>query len=252
MAVCAFLLSACRATADVAVDIDADGSGTVVAAIHLDDEAVARVGDPTTAVAVEDLRAAGWSIAAPARTKGTTTLRASKRFGSPAGLQQVMSELGRGLFSDWRIRIDDGFGSTTTKVTGRIRLTGSLDQFGDDELTKALDGLPLGRSPEQLAEEGGGKTPTVPLTLRLRMPADVTVVENMSDARTEGRTRSWTFEVGSGTAVDRELGATSEAGGTLPLLAVVGGVLGLLAAGFLVLTPARHARSRRRTAVPMH
>lgn len=251
MAVCAFLLGACRATADVAVDVGEDGSGTVAAAVHLDDEAAARVGDPAMAVAVEDLRAAGWTVAGPVRTKGSTTLRASKRFGSPAGLQQVMAELGRGLFSDWRIRIDDGFGSTTTKVTGRVHLTGSLDQFGDDELTKALDGLPLGRSPEQLAAEGGGKAPTVPLTLTVRLPHDVTVVENQSDARTEGRTRSWTFEVGNGTAVDRELGATSETGGTLPLLAVVGGVIALLAAGLLVLTPARHARSRRRTAVPM-
>ena len=229
------MLGACRASAAVAVDVAADGSGTVTASLHLDAEAVARVGDPAKALEVEDLRSAGWSVPPPQTVKGETTFVATKRFGSPAGLQEVMSELGRGLFDGWKISIDDGFGSTTTKVSGRIHLSGSLDQFGDEALTAALDGQPLGRSAEQLAQEGGGKPPTFPLTVTLRLPGDV-----------ESRTHSWTFEVGDDKKVQRDLGATSEHGSLLPVVLGVGGAVALLAAALLALTPARHARSRRR------
>lgn len=243
-------LGACDARADVAVDVAADGSGTVTASVHLDAEAVSQVGDLSRSVAVDDLRAAGWVIAAPVKEKGITTLSASKKFGSPAGLDEVMSELGNRLFTGWKIRTEHGFGSTSTEVTGRIHLTGSLDQFGDDALTAALDGRPLGRTPEQLAAEAGGKPPVFPLTLTLRLPAGVTADDQHADARTEGRTRSWTFEVGDAKAVDRELAAGSDEGGALPTLFVVGGVVALVGAALLAFTPARHGRSRRRPSRP--
>lgn len=227
------------------VDVAADGSGTVTVAVLLDREAVARVGDLSKAVAVDDLRGAGWNVAKPETTDDGTTLRASKRFGSPRGLQGVMSELGHDLFEGWRITIDDGFGSTTTKVSGRVHLTGSLDQFGDADLTKALDGQPLGRSAEQLAAEGGGKPPVFPVTVTVRLPDDVSGEESKG-GRTEGRLRTWTFDVGDGAAVDRELGASAEGGGPLPLLVVIAGVAALVGAALLVVTPSKGARSRRR------
>ena len=88
---------------------------------------------------------------------------------------------------------------------------------------------------EQLAQEGGGKPPVFPLTVTLRLPGD-----------TEGDTRSWSFEVGDGKRVRRDLAAISEHGSPLPVVLGVGGAMALLAAALLALTPARNARSRRR------
>ncbi len=57
----------------------------------------------------------------------------------------------------------------TWTVDGRVVLTGSLDQFGDSDLTAALGGLPLGRTPEQLQAELG-KGGTIPLTVQVTLP----------------------------------------------------------------------------------
>jgi hypothetical protein len=156
LVVVAALSCACAATAEVDVRLARDGSGTVAVTMAVDDEAKERIGDLSTAVKTDDLTARGWTVSAPVTTGRTTSMTATKPFSSPAALAQVMEEISGGskLLDQWSARVTDGFASTTWSVTGTVAATGDLAQFSDDSLAAALDGLPLGRTPQELAGWG--------------------------------------------------------------------------------------------------
>ena len=171
MLLCA-VAGACRATGDVVVDVTPDGSGTVAVTVHVDAEALERVGDLAKAVKVDDLTAHGWTASTPVTARGTTSLTVTKPFGSAAGLAGLMSEVsGRsGLLGRWDAKVTDGFASTGWSAGGTITATGDLAQFSDEGLASALDGLPLGRTSQELAAEWGGATPSLPVTFTVRLP----------------------------------------------------------------------------------
>ncbi|MGB1824141.1 MAG: hypothetical protein ACPHO9_06125, partial [Ilumatobacteraceae bacterium] len=59
------LLSACRLDVDVAVTMDADGSGSVRVRAVADAELVAAEPGVVEGLAVDDLRAVGWTVTGP-------------------------------------------------------------------------------------------------------------------------------------------------------------------------------------------
>ena len=142
------ILAGCNVAGRVDVSVHDDGSGTVSVAVGLDDAALGQLGDPEKVVRTEDLTEAGWSVSPPERRSNRTWIRASKPFRSAADLGNVMDEVG--LFSRWKLSVEDGFGSTTWKVTGRIDARSGIEQFSDDQLAAALDGLSLGMTPEEV------------------------------------------------------------------------------------------------------
>jgi hypothetical protein len=95
-----------------------------------------------------------------------------------------MQEISGGskLLDGWSAKVTDGFGSTNWTVTGRVAATGDLAQFSDDSLAAALDGLPLGRTPQELAAEWGGAKPSVPITFRVHLPDGTTQVRRVDVA----------------------------------------------------------------------
>ena len=195
-------LVGCEVSASVGIDVAEDGSGSVTVSAELDREASQRLGDPATQLRTEDLTAAGWTVEFVAAEGGGLTIRGTKPFGSPDGLQQVLDEVGGvdGIFREWTIDIEDAFASTTWTVGGRVVLSGSLDQFSDADLAAALDGLPLGRTPEQLAAELG-EGGSVPIRLGIRLPDEVD----------EGdRLQTWDYAVPGG-PVDEAVSATGSA-----------------------------------------
>jgi hypothetical protein len=188
------LLAACRVEGRVDVDVARDGSGTVTVAVGLDAEAVTKVGDLTKTLQTSDLGAAGWKVAKPQKAGVVTWVRATKAFRSPDDLGRVMSEIG--LFRSWHLKVSNGFGSTTWKIGGRVVSKGTLDQFSDSALTTALDGLPVGLTPDQEATDLKGSGP-IPLTVQVHLPADAT-----------GRT-TYTLNVAGAPAATRTVSATA-------------------------------------------
>jgi hypothetical protein len=168
------LLAACQVNVTVDTVVNSDGSGTVTVGVGLDEKALSRVGDPNTAIHVDDLKATGWTIApAEKGPDGVTWLKASKPFADPAGLDAIMKELtsGTGAFRGFTLEKDDSLTSTTWKFSGTVDLTGGLDQFGDSELAGALNGDPLGGNVAAIEkEEGKPATQMIAVDVSVKLP----------------------------------------------------------------------------------
>lgn len=233
---------ACDVDALVTVDVEEDGSGTVLVELLLDAEAAGRLGDPA-AVRVDDLRAAGWRVEDPAeRDGGGIRLAVTKEFASPDQLADALGELGGtdGLVSGVRLGIDDGFATTRYDFVATLTTTGSLEQFSDPELTAALGGLPLGRTPEELAAESADAEP-VELEVRVVLPGGLPETDGTI---TEGAA-AWRVALTSGTPETVELASSTvvRSQRTTALLAL-GALVSLVGLGGI----AWWAASRRREA----
>lgn len=234
------LAAGCEVTTVVSVDVDDDGSGEVEVLLGLDAEAVARLPDldgsgvPDEADLVElvrtdDLEAADWSMAGPRTEDGTTWLRATKPFGTPEEATAVLAELTGpdGALPDLEVRRESSFGRDRFELTGTADLSDGLEAFGDEGLAAALDGEPLGESPEDIEERFG--TPVEEmyrLHIRALLPGD--------DA-------AWTPALG-GPPVTMEAGSTVYDVPVLVLVALSALALAGLVAVFVVRT-LRSARS---------
>lgn len=238
--------TACRVDSDVLINVNADGSGVVTVSVVLDRDAASKLGDPKTAIKVDDLRTAGWKVAEPVTDKGSgeVTLSAEREFASPRELTVILNDVGGGspdnpgVFSGVKLNVDNGFASTGYSFRADIALSGSLEQFSDQALKEALGGLPLGRTPDQLAAEGAGKN-SVTLNVTLDLPGGKV---DSNGTAVDGRTR-WTLHPDSGEATDTELTASStDSQRSVLLLLGVGAVLLVVAAGFAGVALARTRR----------
>lgn len=97
VAVLAVLLGACTVDATVRVDVRADGSGTVVARVALDREAVAAAesggAKVESSVRLDDLAAAGWRVRWTRPRNGGAALTLRKGFARAADAGGVVAEL---------------------------------------------------------------------------------------------------------------------------------------------------------------
>ena len=219
----------CRVDGVVRVEVGSTGAGTVSVSALLDQEALEQLGGDD-AVRTEDLEAGGWKVRRTAAADGGLRIEATKAFGSPAALGQVLDEVGGpdGVFRDWTVTVADGFASTTRSVSGRVVLDGTLDQFGDADLAAALDGFPVGRTPEELAALVGEGGDAVGLDVVVAVPGAEDRVER--------------FRPASGRAVDRRITLSAAPRDTAALrwflLAVVTAALGVVVVGVRLLRPA--------------
>jgi hypothetical protein len=151
------LLVGCQVDLTVGIRVDEDGSGTVTVAAGLDDDALARAGNLEGQLRVEDLRAAGWAVTAPAREDEITWVRASKDFSSPGQAAEVLAEVTGpdGAFRDFEVRVDDGTFGSDYSVTGTVDLTDGPIAFGDAELAAVLGGDPFGGTLQAIEREEG-------------------------------------------------------------------------------------------------
>jgi hypothetical protein len=224
--------AACEVHTEVAIDVTEDGSGAVEVRVELDREAVRRVGDPATAIRLDDLRAAGWDVPAPERAEGgSVTLVGRRAFSGPEQLSAVLEEVGgsEGVFRGVRVQVEDGFGSAQYELGATVHLTGSLEQFSDAELAAAVDGLPLARTPEELAAEGADDPRAATLTVSVALPGGA---PRTTGSIEDGRA-TWTFPLSGGQATTEqiEVSSTTSSGrtGRLVILAAVAGGLALVA-----------------------
>ena len=230
----AVLLSACRVRTDVVIDVAEDGSGTVEVVVALDAEAADRLGDPATALRTDDLVGAGWDVADPSADEdGGLTLRASRRFASPAELPGVLEEVGGvdGVFRGTELTVGDGFNSTTYDFTTSVELTGNPEQFGDDLLTASLGGLPLGRTAEELAFEGAADPETATLRVAVELPGGAPD----TDGEVDGDRAVWELPMTGGEPTSQELTSVSTLSGSgTRTMFVLGAVALALALGLAI------------------
>lgn len=165
------LATACEAAADVLIDVAPDGSGVVTIDVELDEEAADQLLDLQSGDGLRllDINEAGWVIEPPAiGDDGRTRLGATKPFGTPEQLEEVLAELSGDaeLFRDFELTRTKTFARVDYLLTGELAPAG-LEPFGDEELTEAL-----GRTVESFAASGGGSAADVEVTVRVRLPGN--------------------------------------------------------------------------------
>ncbi len=215
--------------AEVDIRVSEDGSGTVVVSVTLDREAAGRLGDPATALRLDDLRQAGWQVDEPAAADGGGLMIAGRReFASADQLDAVLDEIGGtdGIFRSTELGISDGFSSTTYDFTTTVELSGSLEQFSDADLAAALEGLPLARSAEELAAEGATEGDAATLDVTVDLPGG----EPETNGEAVDGASTWSFSASGGEAVSEELRATSTRSGAPVVLYVAIAALAALGA----------------------
>lgn len=167
------LLAGCRVDVVVDIRVHDDGGGTVTAAVGLDDDALARVGNLERQLRAEDLAAAGWAVAAPTREGDRTWIRATKEFDDAEAGEAALAELtgSDGPFRDFDVTVDEGVFGKTYEVTGTVDLRDGPAAFGDDELRAALGGDPFGGTLEVIErEEGRSVAEMVEFAVRVHLP----------------------------------------------------------------------------------
>ena len=230
-------LSACEANAEVGIDVDEDGSGMVAVMVELDGEAVARVGG-IEAIDTDDLSEAGWDVADPQlEGDGMLRFRATKAFGSPGELQPTLDEITgpEGPLQDMSVAVLDRFGATGYRLDGRLRTSGDLAQFSDEQVAEVLDGLPLGRTDEQVAEELSDNPGSLTLSVVASLPGELgdTTGEVTSADDDEVTLVTWTADL-TAEAADLELVLNSEHRSGNAAKFVVGGAAVLALAALLL------------------
>ncbi|MXW42964.1 MAG: hypothetical protein F4X48_00405 [Acidimicrobiia bacterium] len=142
-------LSACQVGILVDINLNTDGSGVVTVEMSLDPEVLALVPEIVSLALTEDIQnsASGWVYRRP-RTDGEGYVRfsASKEFASLQQLELVLAEVFHSdeAFRDFSFERDTSFAKTDYRFTGVVDLSGGVDLIADPELTKRLDGQPLG------------------------------------------------------------------------------------------------------------
>ena len=241
VALLAWSATACQVTLAAGVDVARDGSGRVTAGIGLDADALRELGDPVTALRVDDLRQAGWQVEAPRKEDdGLSWVRASKPFADPEQAAAIMAELSGpdGPFRDFRIVRTKSLTRSKATFTGTLDLSRGLAGLSDPELAATLGDVDLGLDLEGLRRRFGdqlARTVTVQFTAGL--PGDMTT---NAPGRQGGRAL-WSPELGQTIQME----ATSEALRINPAIPIAAGAAVVTLAGVLLFVVVRRRRRAR-------
>ena len=176
----------CQVQVATTVRVAGDGTGTVTQAVGFDGAALARVGDLSEQLRVDDLRVAGWTVDDPAEEGELTWVRAHHDFADPAEANALLAQLSGpdGPFRGLTVTRDDGLLATTTAVAGTLDLSAGTAMFGDPQLTETLGGDPSGGLLARIeAEEGRPANEMVQVALTVELPdANRTVDDTLGAA----------------------------------------------------------------------
>ena len=234
-AVLAWATTACQLTVAAGVDVSRDGAGRVTAGLGLDADAVKEVGDLSTALRLDDVRAAGWQVDAPRKEDdGLTWVRAAKPFSDPEQVPAILAELNApgGPFRDFRVVRTKSLTRSKTTFTGTVDLAGGLTGLSDPELDAALDDVDLGLDLEGLRRRFGDQ---LDVRVTAGLPGEV---KTNAPARDGGRAL-WAPELGQTIQME----ASSEAFRVDPRIPIAAGAA-LLVAGVGLVVLVRRRRNR--------
>jgi hypothetical protein len=144
LAALSLAVSACRIDVGVDVAVQPDGSGAVDVEVTFDPEAAALLGDPGTALALDDLEGSGWTVVGPdTRPDGSVVVGATRPFVDPADGQAVLDEVAGADVLTLDVDVDGQLVRTETRLDGTVDLAAGLDAFADPGIDAAT-GLPFG------------------------------------------------------------------------------------------------------------
>lgn len=173
-------LVGCQVEVEVSVAANPDGSGAVEVAVGLDPDAAARLGDPSTALALEDLAGTGWEVSpAAVDDVGVTWIRARSAFADPAGLTQVLGEVAgvEGPLAGTTLAVDDGWFTSRAQLQGVVDLSAGLAPYTDPELDVLTGGVPFGGLVTQVESDlGRPVSEMIEVTVRWTLGAESAVV----------------------------------------------------------------------------
>ena len=238
VALLAWVGTACQVTLAAGVDVSRDGTGRVTAGLGLDADALKEVGDPATALRLDDVRQAGWDVEAPRREDdGLTWIRASKPFSHPDQVPAILAELNgpEGPFRDFRVVRTKSLTRARTTFTGTLDLSRGLAGLSDPQLATAMGDVPLGLDVDGLrARFGDNLADTVKVRVTAGLPGDVT----HNAPASEGGRALWAPELGQTV----QLQASSEALKINPVMPIAAGGLLVMVVGLVVLARRRADR----------
>jgi hypothetical protein len=165
---------------------------------------------PVDGVVLADLAEAGWTVDEPDEPDGGGLVLSVRRtFSAPGQLPDVLADVGGGadgVFRDVELTVDPSVDRTSYRFSARVVLSGDPAQFSDPELAAALGGLPLGRTPEELALLGADDPAAATLVLRVRLPGEVPD----TDGAVVGGAAEWRFPMTGGVATDESVTTASQ------------------------------------------
>lgn len=186
---------ACEVGAEITIQVEEDGSGLVSVGVGVDvDTATSLGGDDGTEgyeslVNLEDLEAAGWDYSGLSREVNDLWHRASKPFGNPEELADVLAEaVGPGVFSDVELERESAFARQNWSLTGEVNAVqavlnvvggdgsgagGGSDVGGIFEFVRALDSFEL--------EGEAGAAPALALSESLSFRLEILLPGDLSE-----------------------------------------------------------------------
>jgi len=168
------LLAGCRLDLNVAVDLAADGSGTVRVTATADADLLARAPNAVTDLRLDDAKAAGWTVTGPTATEsGGAQVVLTKAFGSPEQATAILAEINgpSGPLRGLTLSQAREFATVTSNLTGEVRLDGGLGAFADQALVQVAGKVPLA---DQVAASGVPLDQALGLTVTVDLPGTVT------------------------------------------------------------------------------
>lgn len=139
------VLSSCRVDANISMNVKPNGSGSVTVVVTADKEIVAKAPDLESDLRTDDLKAAGWSVDKPVKTKdGGLSVTFRHAFSTPAQATAILAQVNgpRGPLHDMSITRSGRDTDSTWTLKGRLEVNGGLEAFVDDATLKLLDGAP--------------------------------------------------------------------------------------------------------------
>lgn len=169
-------LTACEVGAEISIDVEEDGSGTVETRVTLDSQAIGVIGEEALEdqLAIADLEATGWLIDGPfPDDDGVTVITGTKAFSTADQMQAVLDELmgANGPLRNFELTTERAFGETTYQLDGVIDFSGGIGLLGDADLLTSLDGNVLGRPVSEIEAEYGDPIEEIfPILVRIDVP----------------------------------------------------------------------------------
>jgi hypothetical protein len=177
---CAVALAACQVDVTVDVVVEPDGTGLITVIVTADAEVVAALPTLADDLVLDDVIAAGWSIAGPDPSpdgSGGLTLQMSHEFSSPGEATNLLQSLGP-PFTQMGVGRATNDDVTTNQLTGRLVLVDGFNAYADADLVSAIGSQPFA---EQIAAAGATPDNSMSVLVRAELPGklnpDATNVE---------------------------------------------------------------------------
>ena len=193
VALLGLVAAACEVGAEITIQVEEDGSGLVSVGVGVDvDTATSLGGDDGTEgyeslVNLEDLEAAGWDYSGLSREVNDLWHRASKPFGNPEELADVLAEaVGPGVFSDIELERESAFARQNWSLTGEVNAVQAVLNVVGGDGSGAGDGSDVGgifdfvRALDSLEGEAGAD-PALALSESLSFRLEILLPGDLSE-----------------------------------------------------------------------